>query len=95
MKSYIKEIFKLKKSQLNGLLTEMSEQEMMTQRRHFKIGENIMQPVTVWRLFYYIDKHGDFINKGKLNHHKIARAIFNSMGAKRKLEIMEYIDDEH
>jgi len=96
MKDYVKEIYKLKNSQLNLLLEDMSVDDLLSQRRHFKVQpEGIMQPVTVWRLFYYIDKQGDFVNKGKLKHHRIARAIFESMGTKRKLEVLEYISGEY
>jgi len=93
MSIYIKEIFRLNNKQLKLLLKALPEKIIMEQRKHFKVRpDGIMQPVTVWRLFYYIDIHGDFINEGKLRHHKIARAIYNSMSSRRKLEILEYID---
>ena len=90
MSLYIKEIYKLNKKQYALLIKGMNEKILMDQLRHFKVGE-INVPITSWVLFYYIDKHGDFINSGKLKHHIIARAVYESMGSRSKREILEYI----
>ena len=92
--SYIKQIFKLKNSQLRILRKRFSDERIMLQRKYFKIGSGIMQPVTVWRLFYYIDEHGDFINNGERIHHHVARAIYNSMSPKKKIETLQYIEEQ-
>ena len=44
-------------------------------------------------LMYYIDKFGDF-NEGNELHKRIARAIFNSLDIKDKLEIDTYLSWE-
>ena len=91
MKELLKDLYRLNNEQYRLLRKRMTDEQMLEQRDKFKIGE-ISKPVTVWRLFYYIDKYGNFTEDGKLKHHHIARAIYESMSAKRKREILEYID---
>lgn len=92
IKEMLIELYCLKKIELHKLLKKFSAEQLLAQRSHFIVNE-LTKPVTVWRLFYYIDKHGDFINRGKLMHHQIARAIFNSCETKEQLQILEYIED--
>lgn len=92
MDNYIKEIFRFKKSEYRAL--RLTDEEILGQARHFIITDMLL-PLTPWRMFYYIDRYGDFINRGKQKHHRIARAIFNSMSARRKIEILEYISEEN
>jgi len=46
--------------------------------------------ITKVSLMYYLDKHGDFSEGNKI-HQKIARAIFGSLDASDKIEIMKYV----
>jgi len=48
--------------------------------------------ITKVNLMYYVDKKGDFNNPPLLPHKRIAKAVFDSLDTKEKLEIMEYID---
>lgn len=49
------------------------------------------KPISSMGLCYYIDDLGNF-NKGNLKHQRIAKAIFNSLNSRNKIEILEYLD---
>lgn len=92
MSHYIKEIYRLRNKQYSELMEKFGEKVMMEQYRHFQVAEH-PHVINEWWLTYYIDLHGDFVNTGRLKHHIIARAIFNSMTPKRQVEVLTYIDD--
>jgi len=48
--------------------------------------------ITKVNLMYYVDSKGDFSEPPFFPHKRIAKAVFDSLDTREKLDIMEYID---
>ncbi len=91
MKELLLELYSLKRRELKTLRAEYSDEKLLKARKRFKVG-TISRPLTVVALYHYIDEHGDFMN-GKRCHQKIAEAFFNGLQSKKKIEVLEYIEE--
>ena len=92
MKELLLELYNITEAEYKKLSKKYNDDVLLKNRTHFIYG-NASRPITAWELYYYIDNHGDFINRGKLCHHNIARSIFECMDAKSKIDILSYIDE--
>jgi len=90
MKEVLKQLYSLTDEELDKLLEKYSEEKLMKAKWEFLIGK-LSKPITTWEMLYYIEKHGNFLERGKKCHHNIARAIYNSMTAKDKVEMLSEI----
>lgn len=93
MKKFLKQLYLLNREQLKLLMGKYTEERLLASKQYFVFEGANIAPVTTLRLFYYIDSHGNFLEKGKKCHHNIARAIFESMNNHHKVEVMQYIED--
>ena len=92
MKEMILDVYNMNEAEYKKLAAKYSDERIFKARTEFMMMEGKTRPVTTWAMLYYIEKHGDFINRGKLLHHKIARAIYESMNAKDKVEMLTTIE---
>lgn len=92
MKELILGTYNISEADYNELAKKYSDEKIFNARWEFMLMEGKTRPVTSFVMLYYIEKHGDFINKGKRLHHKIARAIYNNMDAHDKVEILKEIE---
>jgi len=92
MKTLLQELYSLNDENIISLRKKFSDEALLRNRSYFAIGK-MTTPVNLLHIYYYIDREGDFINTGKKIHHKIARGIFDSLAAKDKIQVLEYIDD--
>ena len=44
-----------------------------------------------WRLFFYVDKHGDFIDRPKNKQDSVVKAIFDNMEKGDQFSVLQYI----
>ena len=51
------------------------------------------KPITKINLYYLIDKKGDFMEPPFYPYKKIARAVFDQLGIKDKIQVAEYADE--
>lgn len=92
MKDMIMDVYNISKEEYKKLAKQYSDKKIFEARWEFMLMKGKTRPVTSWVMLYYIEQHGDFINKGKRLHHKIARAIYECMNAKEKVEMLTEIE---
>jgi len=49
------------------------------------------KPIRGWTLEYYVDKHGDFVNKPKTRRDYIVKEIFNNLESSEQYDVLKYI----
>lgn len=62
---------------------------------YLKTLSGIDSPVDAGRLEYYVDKHGDFINKPKNKRDYIIKAVFENMDKYQQFSVLSYIEYWH
>lgn len=92
MKEMIMDVYNISEEEYNKLAKRYSDEKIFNARWEFMLMEGKTRPVTSLAMLYYIEKYGDFINKGKRLHYKIARAIYECMNAHDKVEILTTIE---
>lgn len=92
MKELIMGTYNITEQEYDKLAKRYSDEKIFEARWEFMLMKGKTRPVTSLAMLYYIEKYGDFINKGKRLHHKIARAIYECMNAKDKVEILTDIE---
>ena len=92
MKELIMGTYNISEEEYNKLAKRYSDAKIFEARWEFMLMKGKTRPVTSFVMLYYIEKHGDFINKGKRLHHKIARVVYECMSAKDKVEILTDIE---
>jgi len=98
MKELLMNLYNLNEEEYNKLAKRYSDKKIFEARWEFMIMEGKTRPVTSFVMGYYIEKHGDFLSRGKRLHHKIARAIYECMDAHGKVEVLgdiEFYKEEH
>jgi hypothetical protein len=50
------------------------------------------RPIDHWKLLFYIDKHGDFVNDPKNKQDYVVKAIHDNMEMSDQFETLKYIE---
>lgn len=60
--------------------------------QYFMLLFNCDKPIDHWRLLFYIDKHGDFINNPKNKQDFVVKAIHENMSMSDQFETLQYLE---